>query len=93
MFYFGKQPALPHQRENFPTVPLYQTGVHLLIVISATVFHTVFFFKAFNLSVPEHRQPRHCHQHGANTEILIVTAELRHGGLFIGIVHKIDIAL
>jgi len=73
-------------------MPVQQLRIDILIPISFTIFHTVFLFKALNLTMPKHRQPRHGNHHGTNPKIFVPFSELFYRGFLIGIVHKIDIA-
>ncbi len=69
----------------------YQPIFRILVIISAFIFHTVFFGISFNLSVSKHRKTGQRTHHYADAEIFIVHAELLYSGFFIGIAHKIHV--
>ena len=73
-------------------VPVYEVLVRSFVFIRLGEFHTVFFGKAFNLSVTEHRKSRHCNHKRTDAEVFVVLAELRNGSVFVRIVHKVYVA-
>ena len=93
VFDLGKEPALFHQREYQLPVAVYQAFVGLFVAVGARVFHSVFFFKAFDLAVAEHRKAWHRYHQRADAKVLVALSELRHGGFLVGVVHKVDVAL
>ena len=93
VFDLGKKPALFHQREYQLPVAVYQAFVGLFVAVGSRVFHSVFFFKAFDLAVAEHRKSGHRDHKSADAKVLVALSELRHGGFFVGIVHEVYVAL
>ena len=89
----GKEPALFHEREYQLPVAVDQAFVGLFVAVGSRVFHSVLFFKAFDLAVAEHRQSRHCDHKSADAKVLVALSELRHGGFLVGVVHEVYVAL
>ncbi len=93
VFNLGEQVTATHERVDNALVVRHQAFVGFFVPVGAAVFHPVFLVIAFNLTVTDHRQAgQGCHQR-ADAEILIAVAKLFDGGLFIGVVHEVDIAL
>ena len=67
--------------------------VRLLIIIGFGILHAILLGKALYLSVAEHRQAGHGEHRHADTKIFITPSKLRNSGIFIGIIHEVDIAL
>ena len=87
---FSKEIAFFHQWENLAVMAVNQVIIWSFIPIRLLIFHSVFFGEAFNLTMPEHRQARHCYHKRTDTEILVAFSELSYGSFFVGVVHKVD---
>ena len=90
---FGKALALVQEREDLAFVAVQQALIYLFIPVGPFVFHAVLFRETFQLSVAEHRQAGHGGHQQADTEIFVAGTELFLGGLFVRVVHEVDIAL
>ena len=66
--------------------------VRRFVAVGFGEFHTVFFGKAFNLSVSEHRKSRHRNHQRTDAEVFVSLTELRNRRIFVGIVHKVYVA-
>ena len=85
--------AFFEERENLALVAVDEILIGRFVAVSPRVFHAVFFFKALDLTVTEHRQARHCRHKSANAEIFVAFSELCDRRFFIGVVHEVDISL
>ena len=93
VFDLREEVAFFHKGEYELPVGVYQAFVGLFVAVGAGIFHSIFFFKAFDLSVSEHRKSRHCDHQGANAKVLVALSELGHRGFLVGIVHEVYVAL
>ena len=89
MFNSGENVPFFHEGKDLPVMSRNQRFVRLFVPVCLAVFHAVFFLESFNLSVPEHWKTRHGCHHGADTEILVIPAELCDRGFLVGIVHEV----
>ena len=63
------------------------------VAVSLGKFHTVLFFKSFNLAVAEHRKTRHCNHQCTYTKVFVILSELGNGSVFVRVVHEVYVAL
>ena len=82
-----------HDRKNFQLMPPNQMLIRQFIIVCVLVFHPIFFGEAFHLSVTEHGQAGKVDHNRADAKIFVAIAKLLDGGLLIGIVHEVDVAL
>ena len=93
IFNLGKKVSLVHERENQVAVTVHESFVNLFILVCACIFHSVFFFKAFKLTVSKHRKTWHCDHESADSKVFVSLSELCNCSFFIRIVHEVYIAL
>ena len=67
--------------------------VRFFVFIGFCIFHAVLFFKAFNLSVTEHWEPRHSNHECTYSKIFVAFSKLCYGCFLIRIVHEVYVAL
>src|SRR6185369_3724874 len=70
-----------------------QPIIRTLVIVGATVLHSIFFGIAFDLTVTEHGKTRKCRHQGTDAEIFVPLPKLLDRGLLVGIVHEVDVAL
>ena len=93
VFRFREKPSATQQREDPHFVPANQPLINLFVPIGTLVLHAVFFVKALDLTMAEHRQTGHGYQQNAGAEILPLRTELGNRRFFIRVIHEIDEAL
>ncbi len=81
------------ERKDLTVVSRLQGEVRGLLFVRPGVLHAVLLFESLDLTVSEHRKPRHGHHKGTNTEVLVLLAELSDGGVLVGVVHKVHESL
>ncbi len=79
------------QREDLALVAFHQLGIRSLIPIGLSVLHAIFLAETLNLPVTEHWQTGHGDHQNADAEIFIIFTKLLDGGIFVGIVHEVDV--
>src|SRR6185312_14710620 len=81
------------KRCDLPLMARHQPGVGRLVVIRATIFHSISFTETFYLTMAKHGQAGQGRQQSAYSEVFISFAKLIDRRALVGIVHEIYVAL